>query len=281
APAPRLARTSGRHALAFLGAGVTGPRARLAMLVFMASALVGAGAARLRAYLAQGGRLLAVAEHERGAQPAQVRAITIQLNTAGHHRHILFAQAGGGATLAGFGTTNTSLDTGLVDGIDHRRSSRANRPLLLNLLRPPPPTGVLVDSTLPDGNELGRVQLRRGATLALDAAQIDEADDLLALGHAEAGLHHRVVGQVATAPDGPQPQGMGGDDDGVGGAAGGQDLLALRHLEVRLRRSDHRHQQGRPQRHGAGLAEHFRLAARRGDRLGEQLAQLLARFALD
>ena len=89
------------------------------MLVFVTGAFAGAGATGFGTHAAQRRSLFAVPNHERRTQPAQVRAIAIQLDAASHHRYVVFAQAGGGTVLAGLGTAGASLDTGFVAGIDH------------------------------------------------------------------------------------------------------------------------------------------------------------------
>ncbi len=63
-------------------------------------ALVAAGLADFGALLQQVGGVLRAAGHEAGGQGADVGAIPVEANTAGHHFYILLAEAGGGAMLA-------------------------------------------------------------------------------------------------------------------------------------------------------------------------------------
>ncbi|MNP47560.1 hypothetical protein D3C76_1416220 [compost metagenome] len=76
---------------------------------------------------------------------------------------------------------------------------------------------------------------------------------------------------------------MGGQENSVGGASGGQQLLHLRHLVACLQGGDHHHHQRRPQRHGASLGDgrlgRLRVLGQQGG--NEQLAQLRAGFAFD
>ena len=44
--------------------------------------------------------VLRAPSHKAGRDGADVRTITVELNTAGHHFHVLLAEAGGGAMFA-------------------------------------------------------------------------------------------------------------------------------------------------------------------------------------
>src|SRR5690606_9168814 len=95
----------------------------LAVVMRVTGTFGGAGATGLCADPTQLPGPLAVANHQNGAQAAQVRAVAIQLDAAGHHAHILFAQTGGGAMLAGLHAAHAGLDARLVVGVGHGRSS--------------------------------------------------------------------------------------------------------------------------------------------------------------
>ncbi|MCY1548359.1 hypothetical protein D9M68_844630 [compost metagenome] len=76
---------------------------------------------------------------------------------------------------------------------------------------------------------------------------------------------------------------MGSEQNGMGGATGGDHLLLRRHLGMRLHVRDHHDQQRRPQRHGPrlgqGLLADVTCAGRQD--LGKQLTQVLTRSPLD
>ncbi|MNN03212.1 hypothetical protein D3C81_1158920 [compost metagenome] len=74
---------------------------------------------------------------------------------------------------------------------------------------------------------------------------------------------------------------MRGQQQAMRRTAGGQQLLRLRHLGVRLRAGDHHDQQRRTQRHGAGLVQQCRRRLRVAHALGagKQLAERLAGLA--
>lgn len=137
-------------------------------------------------------------------------------------------------------------------------------------------------SARPGADEGRRVEFRRRAQLAHRRTQVDEADDPLLLAEPQAGVHHRIGGHLAGPPHRPQSLGIGAQHQAVGGAAGSQQLLSVRHLRVVLQASDRHDQQRCAQRHVAGLGQRFlggvRLAARQG--AGVEVAQGPAAFAL-
>ena len=47
------------------------------------------------------GGVLRAAGHEAGGEGTNVGAVAVQQDAAGHHLHVFFLQAGGGAVLAG------------------------------------------------------------------------------------------------------------------------------------------------------------------------------------
>ncbi|GAB2452903.1 hypothetical protein GCM10011375_40000 [Hymenobacter qilianensis] len=52
--------------------------------------------------------------HEAGSQGTNIGAVAVQLNTAGHHLHVLLLQAGGGAVLAGSDTGVEGSEEALI-----------------------------------------------------------------------------------------------------------------------------------------------------------------------
>jgi hypothetical protein len=91
-----------------------GVRARLAVIVLVLTALVGAGLANVRADSANLVREARIPTHESGCRPANRRAIMVQVDATGHVGDVLFTQAGCFTTFAGLGATDASLDAGLV-----------------------------------------------------------------------------------------------------------------------------------------------------------------------
>ena len=93
-------------------------------------------------------------------------------------------------------------------------------------------------------------------------------------------MHHRIGGHLAGPPHRPQSLGIGAQHQAVGSAAGGQQLLAVRHLRVVLQ-AGHRHDQQRSAAACCGFGQRFlggvRLAARQG--AGVEVAQGPAAFA--
>ena len=63
-------------------------------------ALVATGLADFGALFQQVGGVLGAAGHEAGSQGADVGAVAVEADTAGHHFYVLLAEASGGAMLA-------------------------------------------------------------------------------------------------------------------------------------------------------------------------------------
>lgn len=102
-----------RHAPAFIGASPASLGAFLAMLHLMSGAFVAAGFANFRACLAKQAGHFAAAGHISRSQAADLCAIHVEGNTAGHGFWIGFLQAGCRAMVAGCRTIVARFDTGL------------------------------------------------------------------------------------------------------------------------------------------------------------------------
>jgi len=91
------------HLPAFPGAGLAGIGAALAMICFVLAAFTAAILADIGAQAAQFARIafgMFIGHgHELRGHAADVSTIPIELDTAGHHLHIIFVQAGGGAVI--------------------------------------------------------------------------------------------------------------------------------------------------------------------------------------
>ena len=103
------------HLAAGLRAGVAGFGAFLAMIDAMLAAFGGAGVADLGAKRADLGRELGAAGHLPRGEGAEIGAAAIDFDAAGHHVHVGFAEAGGGAAFAGVDTALAGLDA-VVEG---------------------------------------------------------------------------------------------------------------------------------------------------------------------
>jgi|TARA_R110002095_G_scaffold209222_4_gene195604 hypothetical protein len=62
---------------------------------------------------------LAVTGHERGGECTQVGAVSVKLDAAGHHFHVVFAQTGCSAGFTSDGAVGTRLDACVEFGIEH------------------------------------------------------------------------------------------------------------------------------------------------------------------
>ena len=66
--------------------------------------------------------VLRIAGHEAGSQGADVGAVAVDTDAAGHHLHILFFEAGGGAMFAGGDAGVEGVEEGLVLGVHGKGS---------------------------------------------------------------------------------------------------------------------------------------------------------------
>ena len=104
-------------------AGLFAPLASVGALLAMLDvgtvlgALVAAGFADVGALLQQVRSVLRATRHETGREGADVGAVAVELNAAGHHLHVRFAEAGGGAVLAGGNAGMEGIEQGLVLGM--------------------------------------------------------------------------------------------------------------------------------------------------------------------
>src|SRR5437879_5383806 len=101
---------------AFLGSPFTGISAFLAMLDVVRAAFRSTGATGLCAETANCRRKLRIGAHQQRCCAAKHGAISVQLNAAGHHFHVVFSQTSAGAisafvraVIAGFDAINVSL----------------------------------------------------------------------------------------------------------------------------------------------------------------------------
>jgi hypothetical protein len=93
-----------------LGAASACLRACTAMVHVVARAFLAARLAKLGAEARDRHGVLAVARHHRCGEAAEVGAIDVERDAAGHRLHVVFEQAGGRATVAGIGAAITRLD---------------------------------------------------------------------------------------------------------------------------------------------------------------------------
>jgi len=94
--------------------------ALLAMLhMAVLGALIATGFADFGALLQQVRGVLGATGHEAGREGADVGAVAVELNAAGHHFHVLLAEASGGAMLAGGDAGMEGVEQGLSLGV-HR-----------------------------------------------------------------------------------------------------------------------------------------------------------------
>jgi hypothetical protein len=120
------------HSAALLGAATAGFRAPAAVLHrSVAGAFFGAAFAYLCAQAAHGGRVLAVAGHVRGRQPADLRAVDVERNAARKVLRVLFLQAGRRAVIAFIRTGVARLDAGLKPFVSHEDLLRFGRLVLV------------------------------------------------------------------------------------------------------------------------------------------------------
>lgn len=99
--------------MAFLSATLAGFCAFLAMTHFMLGAFIAASLADIGAELAQRLGELAASCHVRSSHAADLRAIHVQRNAAGHHFYILLLQAGSRTMVARNGAGVACIDAGL------------------------------------------------------------------------------------------------------------------------------------------------------------------------
>lgn len=98
------------HFLTFFGAAFADVRTLLAMFNVVLAAFFAADMAGFGAKPANLRRELRVGAHEQGRRAAKCGAITVQFDTARHHFHVVFAQAGTGAMRAFVGAVVTGFD---------------------------------------------------------------------------------------------------------------------------------------------------------------------------
>ena len=103
-------RSLARHLSAGLRAAPTGLGALLAVVRRMAFAFLAAGLANLRADLANRASELTAARHHRSGQAADLRAVHVERDAAGHLPDVGLLQAGRGAMVAGVGAGLASLN---------------------------------------------------------------------------------------------------------------------------------------------------------------------------
>jgi hypothetical protein len=109
-----LKSESGRHLSAFLRALAARVRATFAMLVFVFRAFLRARITDIRADSADPSRKLTAARHQPYGESADIRAIAVQFDAAGHHLHVLLVQAFGCAVLASDRAGDARMDATLV-----------------------------------------------------------------------------------------------------------------------------------------------------------------------
>lgn len=103
----------GAHLLALVCAAAAGLGALLAMRHCVRATFFGAGAAQLGAQPAKVGGMSAGARHQSSSRPADLGAINVQRDTAGHGFYVLFLETGGGADVAGVGAGVAGIDAAL------------------------------------------------------------------------------------------------------------------------------------------------------------------------
>lgn len=97
-------RSLARHLAAGLRAAPTGLGALLAVVRRMAFAFLAAGLANLRADLANRASELTATRHHRSGKAADLRAVHVERDAAGHLRDVRLLQTGRCAMVAGVGT---------------------------------------------------------------------------------------------------------------------------------------------------------------------------------
>jgi hypothetical protein len=102
------------HAAAFLGAPAAGLGACLAVLGLVVTAFVCAGFAHRGAEGARRTVVCAAARHEGDGQAANLGAIDVERDAAGHRFGVRLLQASDGAVVTGIGTLVASFDAGLM-----------------------------------------------------------------------------------------------------------------------------------------------------------------------
>lgn len=102
------------HAPALIGTPAAGGSAILAVLHLVLCAFVGAHVANRRARGANRFCSIAAPCHHRCGYPAQLRAIDIERDAAGHHLDVVFLQASRRAHVASIGAIVTGFDAGFV-----------------------------------------------------------------------------------------------------------------------------------------------------------------------
>ncbi len=109
-----LSGSDRRHLPTRLGALVARARASLAVPMRVPAAFVPAGLTGLRAHQAQVACVIALPCQQGGRQAAQVGAVHVEGNATRHGLHVVFAQASGGAAVAGICACMTGLNAGFV-----------------------------------------------------------------------------------------------------------------------------------------------------------------------
>ncbi len=110
----RPARLGRYPLLADFFAAAAGVGALLAVVHLVFGAFFLAEAADVGAVAQQALGAFRAAGHEAGRQGADVGAVAVKLNAAGHHLHVVFLQAGGGAVFAGCHAGGQGLEQALV-----------------------------------------------------------------------------------------------------------------------------------------------------------------------
>ena len=116
-PARYPAKLRCQGGAARFGARAAGGGAGLAVVVLMLPALVGAEGADFGALAQQVLAVLGAARQQAGGQGANVGAVAVEGDAAGHHFHVVFVEARGGAVLAGahaVGESAQQVVTGLI-----------------------------------------------------------------------------------------------------------------------------------------------------------------------
>ena len=93
-----------------MGALETSMRIGLAVVSLMLGALIGASLADLRTQRANCSRMLAAARHGVGRKATSRCSVRVQGNTACHHFHVLFLEAGSKALVTGRRARQASLN---------------------------------------------------------------------------------------------------------------------------------------------------------------------------
>jgi hypothetical protein len=114
-----MLRDSRSHAFAFLRTFLARISTALAMLDLMLSAFFATRPADIGADLTDFSSEVGTTRHECRSSEADLRAISVQLDTAGHHLHVFFLQACGRAMLAFHSAVVAGLDTALIFLVCH------------------------------------------------------------------------------------------------------------------------------------------------------------------